>query len=52
MGGFMYQCDLYGTNISQKVPFMTHYYNLDTTRVYNLDRFYTESINLELICNK
>jgi hypothetical protein len=35
MGGFMYQCDLYGTNISQKVPFMTHYYNLGTTRVYN-----------------
>lgn len=33
------QCDLYSTNMIQKVRFMTHYYNLDTTIVYNFRNY-------------
>lgn len=37
--------------MSLKVLFMTLYYNLGTTRVYNLYLFYTNSITLHLFLN-
>lgn len=40
--------DLYKINMYQKVRFMTHYYNLGTTRIYNfssITTFYQSIIN-------